>query len=271
MSSSSRVRRIARVATSVALALLTLAGLAVAGVARSTSQSHLPTPDQIHASRAYARPPSSGQLVVAVALGASGTVGSDALAPFEVFASSPKFSVYTVAATAAPAPVDGGPAIVPAFTFADVASGRARQPDVVVVPAVDDPDGASEAALRSWVVEQSRRGARILGVCAGARLLAATGLLEGRTATSHWSRLGALEKQHPEVHWVDGERFVTDGAITTTAGVTSGIPGALNLIDELAGTAEAIRVGHLVHYPNWSPTAKDCTGIVLDAVGDQFG
>lgn len=54
----------------------------------------------------------------------------------------------------------------------------------------------------------------------------------------------------------DSERFVTDGTITTTAGVTSGIPAALDLVNELAGHPEASRVGHLVHYPNWSPTAS---------------
>ena len=252
---SSHIKRIVWVALSVALMMLSLAGLAVAGIAHSTSQSHPPTTSTNRPDLPPARP-SSGRLVVAVALGASGTVGSDALAPFEVFASSPAFSVYTVAARAAPAPVDGGPAIVPLYTFADVASGRATKPDIVVVPAVDDPDGPTEAALRAWVVEQSQHGARILGVCAGARLLAATGLLEGRAATSHWSRISALKKQHPEVHWVNGERFVTDGTITTTAGITSGIPAALHLVDELAGTVEAARVGRLVHYPNWSPNAS---------------
>jgi transcriptional regulator GlxA family with amidase domain len=252
----SYAKRIIRVTTAVALMVLTLAGIAAAGVVHTTSQGHLPTSGRIQTSVPHAQPPSSGRFVVAVVLGASGTIGSDALAPFEVFASSPMFSVYTVAASAAPAPVDGGPAIVPTYTFDDVASGRAPKPDVVVVPAVDDPDGATEAALRAFVVEQSQHGARILGVCAGARLLAATGLLEGRQATSHWSRISALKKHHPEVNWVRGERFVTDGNVTTTAGITSGIPGALHLVDALAGTKEAARVGRLVNYPNWSPTSS---------------
>ena len=82
------------------------------------------------------RPFSSGPIVVAVVLGSSGTVGSDVLAPYEVFSSSPDFSVYTIAAQSAPAPIDGGPAIVPTYTFEDISSGRARPPDVVVVPAV---------------------------------------------------------------------------------------------------------------------------------------
>ena len=89
-------------------------------------------------------------------------------------------------------------------------------------------------------------------MCAGARVLAATGLLDGRTATSHWSWLGNLRKQHPQVHWVQGRRFVQDGLVTTTAGITSGIPGALQVMADVAGPDEATRVGQVVRYPNWS-------------------
>jgi putative intracellular protease/amidase len=169
-----------------------------------------------------------------------------------VFATSPRFSVYTVAATADAIPTRSGPFIVPTYTFADTATGRAPDPDVVVVPAVDSPDGSQEAALRAWITAQADRGARILGVCAGSAVLAATGLLDGRTATSHWSWLGKLRKQHPQVQWVEGRRFVQDGPVTTTAGITSGIPGALQVVADLAGPDEAARVGRVVRYPNWS-------------------
>jgi putative intracellular protease/amidase len=189
--------------------------------------------------------------VVAVALGTSGTIGSDAIAPYEVFATSSNFSVYTVAAVADAAPTRGGPFIVPTYTFADT-TARAPRPDVVVVPAVADPDGPPEAPLRAWILDQADRGARILGVCDGARVLAATGLLDGRTATAHWSMLAALRRQHPQVHWVEGRRFVQDGPVTTTAGITSGIPGALQVVADLAGPDEASRVGRAVRYPDWS-------------------
>lgn len=70
--------------------------------------------------------------------------------------------MYTIAAQSAPAPIDGGPAIVPTYTFEDISSGRARQPDVVVVPAVGAPEGPEEAAMREWIVEQSGRRVRVL-------------------------------------------------------------------------------------------------------------
>lgn len=252
MTSHPRARRALLAAASVVCALLTLAGLAVAGARVTSSQNHLLAERPV-AGLPLTHPSSSGPIVVAVALGSSGTVGSDALAPYEVFATSPKFSVYTIAASAEPAAVDGGPAIVPTYSFADSVSGLAPRPDVVVVPAVTSPDGPEEAALRGWIVQQSQHGARILGICAGARVLAATGLLRGRTATSHWSWIAPLSEQHPEVHWVAGQRFVQDGPVTTTAGITSGIPGALRVMEDLAGKAEATRVGRLMNYPDWLP------------------
>ena len=93
--------------------------------------------------------------------------------------------------------MNGGLHVVPTYTFADIACGAARQPDLVVVPAVNDPAGAQEAELRAWIVQQADAGARILSVCAGSRVLAATGLLDGRRATSHWSRIAPLRSRTP--------------------------------------------------------------------------
>lgn len=251
---SNTTRRALRVAASSALALLTLTGLAVAGTKVTSAEAHTPAPTRLTEPQPVNRPSSQGPIVVAVALGSSGTVGSDALAPYEVFASSPQFSVYTVAAHPGLASTQGGPAIAPTYTFADTASGRAPHPDVVVVPAVGSPDGPQEAELRAWVKDQAKGGALILGVCNGAAVLADAGLLDGRTATAHWSRLGAFAKQYSHVNWVGGQRFIQDGPVTTTAGVTSGIPGALRVMADLAGPAEATRVGRLLRYPNWSLT-----------------
>ena len=250
-------RRTLSVASAAALAGLTLVGLGVAGA--RTSLTAADAPATTHRTTAAATPQaptlrsvSKDQFVVAVVLGASGTVGSDALAPYEVFATSPRFAVYTVAATPAPAPTQGGPDIVPMYTFSDTATGRAPRPDVVVVPAVNKPGSTKEAPLRAWVADQAKGGALILGVCYGSGVLAEAGLLDGRTATSHWSRITALTKARPQVNWVRGQRFVQDGPITTTAGVTSGIPGALRVMTDLAGSDEAARIGRIVGYPNWS-------------------
>jgi putative intracellular protease/amidase len=244
------------VAAGLAVAGAALAGLAIAGSNVTAAQSHPPYAPLDRATSPTHAAPSAAALKVAVVLGASGTVATDALGPYEVFSRSSAFFVYTVAAQAGPVAVDGAPSILPDYTFGDVDARPDLHPDVVVVPALDDPDGASEATLRSWVVAQAGRGAHVLGVCAGSRVLAAAGLLDGMTATSHWSRLAELRKSHPETTWVDGRRYVQDGRVTTTAGITSGIPGALAVVNELAGPAAATTVGAQVGYPGWSIDAS---------------
>src|SRR5215467_8787197 len=131
---------------------------------------------------------------------------------------------------------------------------RARRPEpaVIVIPAVVSPNGRKEQPLREWLARRAGRGAHLLGVCAGARLLAAAGLLDGHRATTHWSRIRGLQRTRPQVDWVGGQRYVQDGNITTTAGVTSGVFGALRLVQQLTSTAEAQRVGRELAYPGWS-------------------
>jgi putative intracellular protease/amidase len=249
-----------RAAVALGLGAVTIGGLGLAGSRVTASQGELaytpqgaiPAAEATTAASHNRRP---GTFVVAVVLGTSATVATDAMGPYEVFARSSRFSVYTVAADAGPAPVQGAPTIVPDHTFTDVDTHPELTPDVVVVPAVDDPAGTLEQATRDWVVEQHAHGARILSVCAGAMLMAETGLLDGRTATSHWSRLSSLRAAHPKTRWVAGQRFIRDGTITTTAGITSGIPGALSVVQDLTGTEEARTIGAQVGYSGWSPDA----------------
>ncbi|MCY7403080.1 MAG: DJ-1/PfpI family protein [Cryobacterium sp.] len=251
------VRRIGSIALGITLATVTFVAIAIAGLSQSGGEPSSPAVLVTDVQK-LTHAPVDGQFVVAVVLGQSGSDTSDVFAPFEVLASSPSFFVYTVAASADPAPVDGGMSVVPAHTFADVASGVAPAPDLVVVPAVNGPADPAEAAARAFIVTQYTAGARILGVCAGSRLLAASGVLDGLRATSHWSRIAALKKSNPDVSWVTGERYVQDGRVTTTGSVTSGIPGALKVMADMAGDAEAIRVGNAIRYPGWSldaPTA----------------
>lgn len=196
-------------------------------------------------------PPVPERITVAVALGGTGTVIADALAPYDVFARSPHFDVHTVAEGRGPVALSGGAAALAHHTFADVDAGRAPVPDVLVVPAVIAPHGAAEAPLREFVARAAARGTRLLGVCSGAKVLAASGVLDGRRATSFWNSLGELGSAYPAVRWVAGQRWVEDGLVVTTAGVTSGVVGALRVVELLAGAAEADRIGREVAYPGW--------------------
>jgi putative intracellular protease/amidase len=259
-----RLRRVLSVGGTIVLTVMTLAAMLVGGALVTSHGMHQAVPSsQGHtvrntdgdartaASQAalrHARP-----LTVAFVAGTAGTVASDLLAPYDIFASSPAFRTYVVAADAHPVPMEGGPALVPTHTFADVDANPALRPDLVVVPALSKPTGETESALRSWVSQQHHAGARVLGVCAGSMVLAEAGLLDGLQATSHWSRISALQHTWPAVHWVRGRRWVEDGSVTTTAAVSSGVPAALHLVAELAGRVEAQRVAALHPELRWSP------------------
>jgi putative intracellular protease/amidase len=248
---SPRLRRVGRLAGVLVLTAGTFAAICLFGVSASMAQS-FPRGSATHDPREWPAPPAApaGRLKVAVAVGTTGSVVADALLPYEVFARSDRFFVYTVSAWREPVPLSGGLRVVPDYTF-----DTAPAPDVVVIPAVVDPAGADETPLRAWVNRSAQRGAQVLGVCAGSHVLAAAGLLDGRRATEFWANIDARRREYPRVNWRRGERYVEDGSITTTAGVTSGAVGALRLVQRLAGTAEATRIGQALAYPGWAPDA----------------
>ena len=137
-------------------------------------------------------------VVVAFVAGTTGTIASDLLAPYDIFASSPAFHPYVVAAHADPVPLEGGPALVPTHTFAEVDADPALQPDLVVVPALSKPTDSTEAAAAELGERRSiEHGAKVLGVCSrGARARRRPGCSTGwtRPATGRvsapWRRAG---------------------------------------------------------------------------------
>ena len=189
--------RLARSLRRAGLAGVSVAGAGAAGALVSVRAAY-PRPPRAAPAEGWPppRPVPQGRLPVAVVLGASGSVITDALGPYEVFARSPGFFVYTVSARPA-AMLSGGLAVVPDYSLGDVDAGTAPEPAVVVIPAVLSPAGRKEQPLREWLARRAGRGAHLLGVCAGARLLAAAGLLDGHRATSHWSRLKRPAAQPP--------------------------------------------------------------------------
>lgn len=85
-------------------------------------------------------------------------------------------------------------------------------------------------------------GPRLISICSGALFLANAGLLDGRTATTHWSRAQAVRTLYPQVNWSLDTIFTQDGDIHTSAGVSSGIDLALALIQQDCGGPAALEV-----------------------------
>jgi putative intracellular protease/amidase/YHS domain-containing protein len=184
------------------------------------------------------KPPTSGAIPVAVVL-SKGAVVIDFAGPWEVFENATipgrgmmdnAFELYTVAETLEPITVSGGMKIVPNYSFRN-----APQPKVIIIPA---QNGDTDAMLR-WIRNAAQNTDVTMSVCTGAFVLAATGLLNGKAATTHHTAYAALEMQFPDIRVKRGARFVEEGNLATAGGLTSGMDLALRVIGRYFG-AEAI-------------------------------
>ena len=184
------------------------------------------------------KPPASGPLPVAFVI-SKGAVVIDFAGPWEVFENAAipgrdtmdsAFEVYTVAETLDPITASGGMKIVPNHTFQN-----APQPRVIVIPAQDD----STEAMLNWIRKATQKSDVTMSVCTGAFVLAATGLLNGKAATTHHTAYSDLEMQFPDVQVKRGARFIEEGNLATAGGLTSGMDLALRVVGRYFG-AEAI-------------------------------
>lgn len=250
----SLVRCVLLAATGAVLGMATLAGFALVGFNTTMARDFA----RVHAQHSVvgdssARAPRPGRIQTAILLGRNGSVATDVMGPYSVFAGSPKFDVRTVSSARSPVALSGGLTVMPEATYDDYQSGRLPLPDLVVVPAITEPAGSDEAELRAFIESVHAAGRMVMGVCAGARVLVETGVLYGKKATSFWSDLDGMKATHPETIWVGGTRWVEDANVVTTAGVSSGIAASLHVVHKLAGPDEAIRIADTVRYPHWIP------------------
>ena len=99
-----------------------------------------------------------------------------------------------------------------------------------------------------WVRAQRATVPLLTSVCTGSLVYAAAGLLSGRPATTHWASLNLLSELDPTVITDVDARYVDDGDLVTSAGVSAGIDMALHLVDRLAGTERARDVRRGIQY-----------------------
>ncbi|HET6286193.1 MAG TPA: DJ-1/PfpI family protein [Amycolatopsis sp.] len=182
-----------------------------------------------------------------------GAVVSDTLVPYEILAATGAFNVYTVAPVARPVTLTGGLDLIPDLSFAELDELLPAAPDVVVVPALPDLGEPTTRPVTDWLKRQSSRGSLLMSVCNGSGVLASAGLLDGRKATAHWLRIGGFADEFPAVDWIRGTRYVDDGDIVTTAGILSGIDGALRIVERFAGTEAARKTAEAVGWRHYSP------------------
>lgn len=181
----------------------------------------------------------------------------DYTGPYEIFGAA-DFDVYTVGETKEPVTTAMGMTVVPGYGFAD-----APQPDVLVVPGGGVRAARDNQALLKWVREVTARAQHTMSVCNGAFILASAGLLDGLTATTTAPLIDQLGKEYPRIKVVHDQRFVDNGKIITTAGLSSGIDGALHVIAVMKGNGAAQQAALSEEY-DWRPTSGYARAALAD-------
>jgi transcriptional regulator GlxA family with amidase domain len=149
-----------------------------------------------------------------------------------------------------PGPVKLYPALTvePDATIAAFDAAHPQGADYVIVPAMSRDD---DPAVIAWLKSQAEKGATVIGICAGAKVVAAAGLLDGKRATTHWYYLGELLKGNPTIRYVADRRMVADEGVATTTGISASMPMMLTLIEAIAGRDKAEAVAHELGIDRW--------------------
>lgn len=199
----------------------------------------------------------------------------DLAGPLQAFSTAakeggPRYEVKVLSAMGGP--IEGaGPLTVATARWDDFRGAI----DTLIIPGGPGVDAArADAAMRAAVVEIAGTARRVCSVCTGAFLLAASGLLDGRNACTHWRAAGKLAGEYPHVKVDAAPIFMRDGNVYTSAGVTAGIDLALALIEDDAGAACADTVARrlVVHVRRPGGQAQFSDALKLQsASGDVYG
>jgi transcriptional regulator GlxA family with amidase domain/YHS domain-containing protein len=149
------------------------------------------------------------------------------------------FQPYIVAEKSEPVETSGGMKIMPNHTF-----DNAPPPKVIVIPA---QTGDSPAVVQ-WIREASKAADMTMSVCTGAFVLAKTGLLSGKSATTHHGAYADLAMQYPDIRVKRGYRFVDEGNVASSGGLSCGIDLAFHVVERYFGRDRATQTAFEMEY-----------------------
>jgi len=165
-----------------------------------------------------------------------------------------KYSVFTVAESLDPVKSESEVVkLTPSYSF-----DNCPHVDIIVIPGKLDEKSTSVPASETvvaWIKKMAEYDKIVMSVCVGFLTLANTGLLSGKKATTHYMTINQVHgnKQYRDIDLVKNVRYVEDGNFITTGGITSGIDGALFLIEKLNGSNIAQQVADIMVYNRVAP------------------
>lgn len=186
----------------------------------------------------------------------------DMAGPYEVFTTAARvharsqpagaaalFSVTTISRQPGPVRARAGLRLQPEHTLAE-------HPPLhcAIVPGGVVDAELGQAPLIAWIAAQARSAHILASVCTGALLLAEAGVLDGLAATTHWEDLQALRTLRPAVKVHEAVRWVDQGRIVTSAGISAGIDMSLHLVQRLHSRELALRTARQMDF-DWRAAA----------------
>ncbi|MCI3921200.1 DJ-1/PfpI family protein [Paenibacillus sp. TRM 82003] len=244
------VKKFARVIVFIAIFTIVLGGIGVVNFKKSYAEFWVP-PRQVMGSLVQVlKKHDPDKPTVAVVLSNQTTEGLDFAIPYQVFSMTGAFNVYAVANDNQARALTGGVDVIPHYSFEqlDTLLGG-KSADIIAIPALGKTNNFE--SIREWIIKH--KDTTLLSICAGANSLAATGLLDGKTAATHWQTVVSYKKKYPKVNWVEDQRFVSNdgGRIVSSAGISSGIDATLFVISQRLGDTVAKRIAEQLRYPTF--------------------
>jgi transcriptional regulator GlxA family with amidase domain len=181
----------------------------------------------------------------------------DVFGPLELFGHlKSQLRLAIVGPSAGPVKSAQGPETLAEFGLDD-----APALDLLLVPGgIGTRTAVNETRLIEWIRSRAAAAELVMSVCTGAALLARAGALDGRRATTNKRAFAWVESQGPKVEWVRQARWVRDGNVVTSAGVSAGMDMALAVIADLYGERASEELALVAEYephrdPTWDPFA----------------
>lgn len=177
----------------------------------------------------------------------------DFAGPFEVFSTAsrlrvreekpPVFRVFTVADRPRPVRARGGLMVTPEYGLAEH-----PQVDLLIVPGGFVTDELARPDVIEWIARTAATSRLTAAVCTGAFLLASAGLLNGMRVTTHWEDVDDLRRDFPSLRVETGMRWIDEGKIVTSAGISAGIDMSLHLVRRLTDGELATRTARQMDF-----------------------
>ena len=201
---------------------------------------------------------STGKLKVAIFV-YNGVEVLDFAGPAEVFSvTSTKdnngswtkaFEVFTVAASSEPITSQGFIEVIPDYSL-----DNCLEADIIILPGGSTQASRKDQNVLSWIGNHSKKGSNVLlSICTGAFLIGDAGLLDAQKATTWYGKIDQFRTTFPETEVLENVRYIDNGQIITTAGVSAGIDGSLHLVARIFGIKSATRVAKYMEYDKWNP------------------